>query len=131
MQLTDVGSVDQLLGPQQHPVAHFQVEYRVDPAQVAAERRHGVVDGKHGERQVTVLVVLAAVGVRAQRVADDAVGQLYRDLGVGLLLVCQADYEARAPALDEGTEHLAGEVGAVVHHEHSGKPSQDAGTCRE
>ena len=31
-QLTDVGGVEQLLGPQQHPVAHL--EHRVDPARV-------------------------------------------------------------------------------------------------
>ena len=88
--------------------------------QVVTERRGGIVDGKHGERQVTVPVVLAAVGVRAQRVADDAVGPLH--LGVGVLVVGRADDEARAHALDEGAEHLACELGVVVHHERVGIP---------
>ena len=52
--------------------------------QVAAERRRGVVDGKHGERQVTVPVVLAAVGVRAQRVADDA--SAHRNVTVAVVI---------------------------------------------
>ena len=56
--------------------------------QVAAERRRRVVDGEHGERQVVVPVVLAAVGVGAQRVADDAVVPLH--LGVGVLVVRRA-----------------------------------------
>ena len=66
-------------------------------SQVAAERRRGLVDGEHGERQATAPVVLAAVGVRAQRVADDAVGPVY--LGAGVLVAGRADDEARAPAL--------------------------------
>ncbi len=65
--------------------------------QVATKRRRRVVDGEHGERQVTVPVVRAAVGEGAQSVADDAVGALH--LGVGVLVVRRADDEARAPAL--------------------------------
>ena len=69
---------------------------------------------------MTVPVVLAAVGVGAQRVADDVVGPLH--VGVGVLAVGRADDEARAHALDEGAEHLACELGVVVHHERVGKP---------
>ena len=54
---------------------------------VAAERR-GAAEGKHGERQATVPAVLAAVGVGAQRVADDAVGPL--PLGVSVPVVRRA-----------------------------------------
>ena len=72
------------------------------------------------ERDVTVPVVVAFVGVGALRAADDAVSAL--DLGVGVLVVCRADGEARAHALDEGAEHLAGGLGVVVHHQHVGKP---------
>ena len=87
--------------------------------QVAAQRRRCVVDGEHGERQVVVPVVFAAVGEGAQCVADDTVGALH--LRVGVLVIRRADDEARAPALDEGAEHLARELGVVVHHEHVGE----------
>ncbi len=40
------------------------------------------------------------------------------DLSVGVLVVRQADDEARAHGLDEGAEHLARELGVVVHHQH-------------
>ena len=69
---------------------------------------------------MTVPVVLAAVCVGAQRVADEADGPLH--LGVGGLVVCRADDEARAHALDEGAEHLARELGVMVHNERVGKP---------
>ena len=49
--------------------------------QIVAERRRGVVKGMHGERQVTVPVVPAAVGARAQRVADDAQWRCWRSCG--------------------------------------------------
>ena len=51
--------------------------------QVVAERGGSIVDGELGEREMTVPVVLASVGVDAQRVADDAVGPIH--LGVGSL----------------------------------------------
>ena len=54
---------------------------------------------------MTVPVVLAAVVVGAQHVAHDSAGTL--PLGVGVLVVGQADEEAQAHPLDEGTEHLA------------------------
>ena len=38
-----------------------------DGRQVAAERRGGVVDGELGQREMSVPVVLSAVGVGAQR----------------------------------------------------------------
>ena len=62
--------------------------------QVVAERGGSILDGELGEREMTVPIVLAAVGVGAQRVADDAVSAL--DLGVGVLVVRRADNEARA-----------------------------------
>ena len=86
--------------------------------QVVTERRRGVVDGELGQREMPVPVVLAAVGVGAQRVADDAVGPLH--LGVGVLVVGRADDQARAHALDEGAKNVARELGVVVHHEHVG-----------
>ncbi len=144
-QLANVGGVEQLLGPQQHPVPHL--EHRVDAASVelrlalllrhrqelahspgvarrclvrgAVGGRGGqrqapvrppvdeegrepvaqdggrIVDGEHGERQLSVPVVLAPVREGAQRVPDDAVGAL--DLGVGVLVVRRADDEAGAP----------------------------------
>ena len=57
------------------------------------------------------------------------VGPLH--LGVGVFVVCRADYEARLGDpmlfLDEGPEHVARELGVVVHHEYvgidSGMPS--------
>ena len=55
---------------------------------------------------MTVPVVLAAVGVVAQRVADDVVGPLHH--GVGVLVVVKADDEARAHALDEGADSCRG-----------------------
>ena len=57
---------------------------------------------------------------RRHGVADDAVGPLH--LGVGVLMVGRADDQARAHALDEGAEHLAHELGVVVHHQQVGKP---------
>ena len=47
------------------------------------------VDGELGVREVTVQVVLASVGVGAQRLADDAVGPLHPCVGV--LVVGRAD----------------------------------------
>ena len=92
---------------------------------VAAERR-GAAEGKHGERQATVPAVLAAVGAGAQRVADDAVGPLR--LGVGVPVVRRADDQARAHALDQGAEHVAGELGVVQSWPTTsafGKPAPD------
>ena len=60
--------------------------------QVVAERRGGIVDGKFGEREMTVPVLLAAVGVGAQRVADGVVCPLR--LCSGVLAVGRADEEA-------------------------------------
>ena len=77
------------------------------------------MDDNHGERQVTAPVVFAAVGVGAQRVADDAVGAFR--LGVGVLVVLRANDEGRAHALDEGADHVARELGVVVHHEYVGE----------
>ena len=57
-----------------------------------------LVHGKLGERVTAVAAVLAAVGVGAQSVADDAAGPLR--LGVGALVVGRADDEAQAHALD-------------------------------
>ena len=65
--------------------------------QVVAEHRGGSVDGKFGQREMAVPVVLAAVGVGAQRVADDAVGPFH--LGVGVLVVGRTDDEARGNIL--------------------------------
>ena len=56
---------------------------------VVVERRCRVVDGELGVREVTVQVVLASVGVGAQRLADDAVGPLHPCVGV--LVVGRAD----------------------------------------
>ena len=44
-----------------------------------------VVDRELGQRKLFVPVILTAVGIRPQRVADDAVGPLH--LGVGVLVV--------------------------------------------
>ena len=41
-------------------------------------------------------------------------------LGVGVLVVGRAGDEARAPALDQGAEHLARQLGVVVHRERVG-----------
>ncbi len=38
------------------------------------------------------------------------------DLGVGVLVVGRAEYEAQAHALDECPEHLTRELGVVIHH---------------
>ena len=57
---------------------------------------------------MTVAVVLASVGVGAQRVADDAVSAL--DLVVGVLVVGRADDKARAHALDECAKIVAREL---------------------
>jgi hypothetical protein len=43
-----------------------------------------VVDGEHREGQLPVPVVLASVGVGAQRITDDAVSQLYLGVGVAV-----------------------------------------------
>jgi hypothetical protein len=89
--------------------------------QAVAEGGRRVVDGELGWQEVDVPVVLAPVGVGAQRIANDsdAVGPLH--LGVGVLVVPRADDEARAHALDKGTEHLAGGLG-VDHGEASATP---------
>ena len=81
--------------------------------QVVTERGGSIVDGELGEREVTVAVVLTSVGVGAQRVANDAISEL----GVGVLVVCRADDEAPAHAIDDGAEHLARELGVVVHRQ--------------
>ena len=55
------------------------------------------------------------------------------DLGVGVLVVRRADDGARAhaSALDEGAEHLARELGVLVHHQHVGEPGTGPqSTCR-
>ena len=95
-----------------------------------AESRGGVVDGKLGKHEMQIPVVLAAVGVGAQRVADDTVSPLH--LGIGVFVVGRADDERRAHALDEGAEHVARELGIVVHHQHVGEPGAGPkAQCRE
>ncbi len=79
-----------------------------------------IVDGEHGERQLSVPVVLAPIREGAQCVADDAVGAL--DLGVGVLVVRRADDQAGAHALGEGPEHVARELGVVIDDQHVRKP---------
>ena len=71
---------------------------------------------------MAVPVVLSAVGVGTKDVADDAVRA--PDLGVGVLAVGRPDDLARTQALDEGAEHIARELGVVVHY-------QNARICRE
>ena len=75
---------------------------------------------EYGDRQVIFPVVLAAVCLRVQRVADDAVGPLH--LVVVILVVCRTNDEARADAPDEGLEHLACELSVVIHHRHVQEP---------
>ena len=77
-----------------------------------AERRRCVVDRELCERQLLIPVVLAAVGIRSQRVADNSFGPLH--LGVGILVVRRADGEAPAHALREGPENLARELGVAI-----------------
>jgi hypothetical protein len=89
--------------------------------QAVAEVGRRVVDGELGGQEVNVPVILASVGVGAQRIAGDAVGPLH--LGVGVLVVRRAEDETQAHALDKGTEHLARELGVVIHHEDVGETS--------
>jgi hypothetical protein len=90
--------------------------------QCTAERRRRVVDCKHCQWEVIVIVLLAAFGKGAQRVhiTDNVIGRFY--LGVDDLVVrrsCgRADDEARAHFLGEGAEHCARELGVAIHHEH-------------
>ena len=83
-----------------------------------AERPCCVVDRELCERQLLVQIVLAAIGIRLQRVANNSVGPFH--LFVGILVVHRADNDARAHALHEGEEHLARELGVVIHHKDVG-----------
>ena len=95
--------------------------------EAVAKSRGSVVDGKLGKHEMQIPVVLAAVGVGAQSVADHTVSPLH--LGIGVFVVGRADDEGRAHALHEGAEHGAREVrrelGIVVHHQHVREPVQD------
>ena len=97
--------------------------------QVVTECRGRVVDGELGEREVAVPVVLAPIGVCAQRITDDAIGPLH--LGVGVLVVRRADDETRTHALGEGAKHVARELSVVVHHGDVGEAGAGAEACRE
>ena len=56
--------------------------------EAVAESRGSVVDGKLGKHEMQIPVVLAAVGVGAQRVAYDTVSPLH--LGIGVFVVGRA-----------------------------------------
>ena len=55
---------------------------------------------------MTVPVVLAPVGVGAQRVADDPDGPLHLGVGVLLVVLSRANDQAPADPLDESGKHL-------------------------
>ena len=92
--------------------------YPVSDTMSAASSGSSLV--RNHEQQVIVPVVLAAVGEGAPCVASDTVGAL-QPLSAGVPVVRRADDEARAPALDEGAEHIARQLAVVVRHERVGE----------
>ena len=74
---------------------------------------------------MNVPVVLTSVGVGAQRVADDAVCPFH--LGFGVFVAGRADDQAHAHVLDEGVEHLARELGIMIHPDRRDEHVEKAG----
>ena len=91
--------------------------------EAVAESRGSVVDGKLGKHEMQIPVILAAVGVGAQSVADHTVSPLH--LGIGVLAVRRADYKARNPALDKARNTSLVNLESWSTTSTSGKPSRD------